>query len=216
MKRALVGVLLLAIPVFAGFECEVEIEPWTPNGNCDYWLDNPSGNICNTSAELYYCDETNHVVAWDCTTACPTGETGYCDYDVTLGYDWCMCPNWVWAPGYACDYWAQYNQATCSDTVLTYCAETNIIGAIDCVDQCASVGATHASCGVQPETGYNGCICEIATCTFSAYCNDSLWIVQCSGGAESWTNCNDYCITTMGATKGVCDSSLNSCACSNG
>jgi hypothetical protein len=208
MKRALVGALLLAIPVFAGFECEVDVQPWVSGGDCSYWIDNPSGNFCNTTSELYYCDETDHVVAWDCTGAC---DGGYCDYDSSLGYEWCMCPGWQWAPGYTCDYWTQYDDATCSGDILTYCSETNIIGEIACADQCATVGATSESCGFQPDTGYNGCVCVIDTCTFSAYCNDALWLVQCSGGAESWTDCNDYCVSTMGATKGVCDA--NACLC---
>jgi hypothetical protein len=215
MKRALVVTLLLAIPVFAGFECQVDVTPWTVGGTCDYWLDYPADNVCNSATEVYYCSSDNMVVAWDCAAAC---DGGYCDYDATTGGDWCMCPDWQWAPGYTCDYWSQYDQSTCAGTELTYCAETNIIGSIDCIDQCASTvgsGAT-ASCGQQPDTLYNGCVCEIDTCTFDAYCNDSLWIVQCSGGAESWTDCNDYCITEMGATKGVCDASVNACLCSNG
>ena len=276
MKRALVGVLLVAVPVFAGFECTVEVmavgdsctfgswgdatcsdatsliycaedgiayedvgcvahcgaaggtcvsdvwdygwcecnSTWDVGATCDYWSEYPSMNTCNNPDSVLMCGTDNTVYEWDCSTACPSGAVGYCAWDDSQGAAWCLCPDWIWAAGYSCDYWNDYDQSTCTADVLAYCGEDNVIGDISCTDQCtATVGAgATATCEVQPDTGYNGCVCAIDTCTYDPYCYDSFWYVQCFEGADVWTNCDDYCVDNVpGTTKGVCQ--VNACIC---
>jgi hypothetical protein len=216
MKRALL-VVLLAIPALAGFECTVEVThpDWTPGGNCEYWLDYPADNYCADANTVYMCDVDNRVRAWDCASAC--GDVaGTCAYDSRLGYDWCMCPDWQWAPGYSCMYTNDRDRATCAGLELTYCAETNVIGAIDCSIQCVEWYGAEAtgSCGPDPHTGVNNCLCTFPSCDHAPYCADSLWLVQCDAGgtADEYVDCNAYCISLgAGWVKGVCDS--GACLC---
>jgi hypothetical protein len=185
---------------------------WTPGAACDYFADFPSNGSCHDESTLYMCDVSNTVAAWNCASE---GAGGFCGYDERLGYDWCMVPDWQWAPGYTCVYAEQYSQATCAGDTLTYCAETNVIGAISCEAQCVEWYGTSASgvCGTQPDTGYNGCVCTIPpVCDHAAYCNDSLWLVKCAddGSADQWVDCDADC-RAGGDSKGVCES--GDCLC---
>jgi len=192
-------------------------DAWTPGAICDYWNDYPGGNFCYDPQTVYMCNADSAVQAWDCTTACPSGVTGYCDYNSDYSAYWCMCPDWAWAAGYSCDYYTQYDAATCDGDMLTYCADTNVIGEISCSQQCQDwygAGAT-ATCGPQTDAGgANGCGCEITidTC-FTPYCFDGLWYVDCDPTTlgEVWWDCNQYCQDQSLGTKGVC--SVDTCVC---
>ena len=116
--------------------------------------------------------------------------------------------------GINCDYETEYASSTCDATgdVLTYCSETDVIGTISCAAQCIEWYGAMATgyCGIQPETGYNGCVCEYSGCDFDPWCYDALWLVSCLSGEEFWTDCNVECMGA-GFSKGVC--SLGACSC---
>jgi hypothetical protein len=211
MRRALLAALVIAVPLFGGFECTVETNPpgWVVGDGCDYVFDADAAT-CVDSDTLRYCDWSGFVADLSCAGAC--GGAGQCAFDASLGYDVCVCDSWT--PGAACEYDTDFSLSTCSGDTLTYCAVTDVIGAISCFGQCQDWYGAEASgyCGVQAETGYNGCVCDVpAGCNFAPYCYDALWLVSCVGGAEIWADCNTECVTA-GYTKGVCDPS--GCACS--
>lgn len=185
-----------------------------PGDTCDYWTDYPSTSFCYGANSLLMCNMDNVMQQWDCTDACPSGVVGYCAYDADQGNDWCLCPDALWADGYACDFLSQVDDATCDGDLLTYCADTNVIGSVPCTSQCADWygAAATASCGIQDDTGYNGCVCDIATCTFAPFCNDSYMMVWCNEGLETWTNCDSQCVTD-GYLKGVCLAGTGACQC---
>lgn len=201
--------------------CQCE-DGWEDGSNCNYWTDFPTNGYCGNATTLYICNivdsatDTHQIQAWDCASECEGGD-GFCAFNPDLGYDWCQCPDWQWAPDYPCDYSTQYDDATCGadNDLLTYCSETNIIGAISCQGQCESTYGADATgvCGEQPDTGYNGCVCTFPTCNHGPYCNDSLWLVQCNADAtaDEWIDCNNYCVSEMGAVKGVCEA--GACYC---
>ena len=189
-----------------------------PGDPCDYWTDYPASTACYGLNSALVCGDDGYWFEWDCTTACPSGVYGYCAYDSGQGNDWCMCEEDLWAPGYPCDYATEFDDATCDTTGewLTYCAETNIIGEINCYDQCeAWYGAgTVGYCDIQAETGYNGCVCEYTGCGHSGYCFDYLWHVYCDIDAEVWEDCNAICLAD-GAYGGWCDlGGTEDCLCS--
>ncbi len=212
-SRCASGVGSCTTDIWGYGRCNCETPAWTPGATCNYWTDFPTNGFCADPTTLYMCETNNTVRAWDCSSECADG---FCTYDPDLGYDWCMCPDWAWAPGYPCDYFNQYDEATCSGDTLTYCAETNVIGEISCQAQCEDwYGAgTTGTCGTQPDTGYNGCICDIPpACDHEPYCNDANWLVQCNADAtaDEWVDCNRWCIEDQGASKGVCEA--GGCLC---
>ena len=190
-------------------------DAWYEGAACNYWSDYPDASVCYGADMVLYCAENNTVTAWDCNDAC--GDSyGYCAYDSSVGADWCLCEQNLWEPGYPCNYVTEYDDATCDGDTLTYCSETDVIGAISCADQCADwygAGVT-GTCGTQLETGYNGCVCEFTGCDFQPYCNDAIYLVWCDGTDAQWLNCDEDC-RTQGYSKGVCDfsSSPNACQC---
>jgi hypothetical protein len=215
MKRVMLAALVLSVPLLGGFECNVDVTPtyWQAGDVCDYYWDSDD-QVCDTSTTLLRCNEYNVVEAWDCSAVC---DGGYCGADTSgWGWDVCLCPDFQWAPGYPCDFLNQYDQATCDSTgdILTYCAETDVIGSISCSTQCLDTYGASAtgSCGIQAETGYNGCVCEFTGCDFEAYCYDALWQVSCDGVNDVWTDCNATCVAD-GSSKGVCDIGSGNCIC---
>ena len=212
MKRALLAALVLAVPLLGGFECNVVTQPvWHEGDICTYSLDYDN-STCGDSDTLLSCGADDLVYATSCSVLC--GGSGHCGPDPT-GYDLnaCICDSWT--PGASCDYLTQYDDSTCFGDILTYCASTNVVGSISCYDQCQQWYGADATgtCGIQAETGYNGCVCDVpAGCSYDFYCYDALWMVSCVDGSDVWTDCNDQCIAA-GSTKGVCDPNLG-CQCS--
>ncbi len=87
MRRALVAALLLAVPVFAGFECEVSVEGLAVGDACVAGVDDP---VCQDSDILIYCSEAGVGASQSCATQCASVGTGSCVSDI-LGYGWCEC-----------------------------------------------------------------------------------------------------------------------------
>ena len=70
------------------------------------------------------------------------------------------------------------------------------------------LGAGRSGC----DPGYNGCVCDVATCTFSPFCNDGVTMVWCNEAVETWTNCDSQCVMD-GHLKGVCNFETGACQC---
>lgn len=188
--------------------CLCPDDGWVVGGTCDYFSEYDD-SICADDATLLACETDNFIYEVDCNTAC--GGAGTCGPDPTgLSWDICICSSWT--PGQPCDYEVDYASSTCSGDTLTYCAVTDVIGSVSCYNQCQDWYGTNATgyCGIQDETGYNGCVCEIEGCDFAPYCNDSIWLVSCDGVNEVWTDCDATCVAS-GSVKGVCDA--GSCVC---
>jgi hypothetical protein len=178
---------------------------------CDASIDD-SYNTCSGDF-LSYCDwSTGSWESYDCTAACGAGEVGRCGYDG--GVYACICEGgWQWAAGYGCQYIYDYSAGTCAGNNLTYCADDNIIYEVDCDAHCMdNFAADTGSCGVLPEGGYNGCVCEWATCTWEPYCYDAQFLLMCDAtdGSTIWWDCNADCVG-QGYSKGACETS--GCAC---
>jgi len=179
--------------------------------SCDFGVFYPDYNLCTSSTMLEYCDPTSsEVVGLDCGALC-TG--GVCDFDWDGGYNNCVCPDWEWAPGYACTYAYDYASGTCAGNDLTYCADDNTIYEINCDTHCTGdpYFATSGSCGFLPDADYNGCVCEWAACDFSPYCYDAQFLVYCDASTGAvWEDCDATCMAA-GWTKGACQT--DHCEC---
>jgi len=179
---------------------------------CDPAVHDDSYNTCSGDS-LVYCDwTTGDWESYSCAGACGAGETGRCDYD---GAAWaCICEGgWQWAPGYGCNYIYDYSAGTCGGNNLTYCGDDNVIYEVECAAHCIdNFAADTGSCGTLPDAGYNGCVCEWATCTWDPYCYDAQFLLMCDGttGDTVWWDCDADCVT-QGYSKGACE--VSGCAC---
>lgn len=214
MRRAWLLALVLTVPPLAGFECTIEGGDFVldPGETCDYFWD-ADDSRCRGDF-IIYCGTDNWVYEADCLAEC--GGAGTCGYNASFGYNACVCETWFWAPGYSCSYVNNYDDATCSGDVLTYCGEDNVIYDASCDAHCQlNYDASYGTCGRMAETGYNGCNCTWETCTFTYYCYDALWQVYCDTALPDgvgWINCDDQC-RAGGSAKGVCDAGSGLCYC---